>query len=163
MRHLARLVCVLVALLVVGSVVSACSGGTKGQIAAGDRTVYVAAIEPKGSTNVDKEAFPGASLPEGGGYALDEPDDTGTWVVETYRWLPSEITVVEGDRVTLEILGVNGSLHPSTIEGYDLTFDVKRGQITKVEFTADKPGIFRFICTAHQPSMTGTIVVLPAD
>jgi len=162
MYRLPWIVRVLVTLLVVSSLVAACSGQTKAGIAAGDRTIYVAAIEPKGSTNVDKEPFPAESLPEGGGYALDEPDDTGTWVVETYRWLPSEITVVEGDNVTLEILGVNGSSHPATIEGYDLTFEVLRGQITRVEFTADKPGIFRFTCTIHEPSMTGMIVVLPA-
>jgi hypothetical protein len=57
----------------------------------------MAAIEPKGSTNVEKEPFPVGNLPEGGGYGLEEPDEEGTWTVETYRWLPSEITVVEGD------------------------------------------------------------------
>lgn len=130
-------------------------------IEAADRTVYMAAIEPKGTTNVAKEAFPTQPLPAGGGYALKEPYAAGDWTVETYRWLPSTVTVAEGDRVTLEILGINGASHPTQIEGYNLDFEVKRGQLTTVKFTADDPGIFRFRCKVHQPAMTGTLVVLP--
>lgn len=143
-------------------VVAACAaqGGTN--LKAGERTIYMAAIEPKGSTSVAKEPFPAATLPAGGGYALDEPDADGNWVVETYRWLPGEITVVQGDKVTLEVLGVNGASHPTTIEGYDVSFEVKRGQLNRVTFTADKPGVFRIICALHQPSMTGQLVVLPS-
>jgi len=126
-----------------------------------NRTFYIAAIEPKGSTTVDKEPFPTAALPDGGGYVLKEPDGTGTWTVSTYRWLPSEITVMQGDTVTLEIVGVNGASHPATIEGYDISFEVKRGQRTTVTFTADKVGLFAIACSVHQPSMTGTLVVLP--
>jgi hypothetical protein len=153
----------LVGIVVLAASTSACASTNAGKLAPGERTVYVAAIEPKGSTSVEKEPFPAESLPPGGGYALNEPDDTGTWTVETYRWLPSEITVVEGDQVTLEILGVNGASHPSTLEGYDIPFEVARGKITKVSFTADKPGTFRFICSVHGPTMTGTLVVLPAN
>jgi len=145
-----------------GLLVSACSAPAA-KLAAGERTIYLAAIEPKGTTNVSKEPFPAQALPEGGGYGLDEPDADGNWVVETYRWLPGEITVAQGDRVTLEILGVNGDSHPSAIEGYDLTFEVKRGQLTTVAFVADKPGIFKIFCSVHQPSMTGQLVVLPSS
>ncbi len=144
-------------------VVGACGaqGGTG--LTAADRTIYLAAIEPKGTTSVDKEPFPAAALPAGGGYALDEPNAEGNWVVETYRWLPGQITVVQGDKVTLEVLGVNGSSHPTTIEGYDISFEVKRGQLNSVTFTADKVGIFRYICSLHEPSMTGQLIVLPAN
>lgn len=142
-------------------VASACSsGGTR--LEAGERTVYMAAIEPKGTTSVDKEPFPTAPLPAGDGYGLEEPDADGNWVAETYRWLPGEVTVVQGDRVTLEFFGVNGASHPATLEGYGIDFEVKRGQVTRVEFTADRAGIFRFVCKVHQPAMTGTLVVLPA-
>ncbi len=143
-------------------VVAACGaqGGTG--LTASDRTVYLAAIEPKGTTSVAKEPFPAATLPGGGGYRLEGPDADGNWMVETYRWLPGEITVVQGDKVTLEVLGINGASHPTTIEGYDISFEVKRGQLNSVTFTADKPGIFRIICSAHQPSMTGQLVVLPS-
>ena len=69
---------------------------------------------------------------------------------------------MQGDKVTLEVLGINGASHPTTIEGYDISFEVKRGQLNRVTFTADKPGVFRIICSAHQPAMTGQLVVLPS-
>lgn len=157
MKRPILLVAALVALG--GLALGACARGTG--LEAAERTIYMAAIEPKGTTTVAKEPFPTAALPAGGGYALAEPNERGEWTVETYRWLPGEVTVVQGDRVTLEILGVNGESHPTRIEGYGLEFVVKRGQVTTVPFTADKAGIFRVVCTVHQPTMTGTLVVLP--
>jgi plastocyanin len=150
-------------LAMIALVIAACTGTASAQLQPGERTIYLTAIEPKGSTHVDKEAFPGATLPPGGGYILKAPDDTGTWVVETYVWLPSQITVIEGDKVTLQVLGVNGAVHPSRIEGYDISFEAKRGQLTTVTFTADKPGVFKIICDAHQPTMTGSLIVLPKN
>ncbi len=126
------------------------------------RTVTMVAVEPKGGATVDKEPFPSAALPEGKGYALKRPDASGRWEVSTYRWEPSQIVVNQGDEVTLEILGVNGAEHPSTLDGYDINFTVKRGELTTVTFTADKAGVFRFQCGIHQPSMTGELIVLPA-
>ncbi len=154
---------VLAVIALLGLGLSACTSSAGARLQPGERTIYLAAIEPKGSTTVDKEPFPDTPLPAGAGYILKEPDDKGTWTVETYRWLPSEITVVQGDKVTLEILGINGASHPSRIEGYDLSFDVKRGQLTTVTFTADKPGVFRIVCDAHPPTMTGSLIVLPSS
>jgi hypothetical protein len=125
------------------------------------RTVYLAAIEPKGSTTVAEEPFPTTELPPGPGYALEAPDPEGKWTVETYRWLPSTIVVHQGDEVTLEILGVNGKEHPSVLEGYGLNFTVRRGHVTRVNFTADKVGIFTLMCNVHRPTMTAQFVVLP--
>lgn len=147
-------------LALLGLVLGACATAPD-SLEAGDRTIYMAAIEPKGTTNVEKEPFPSDALPPGGGYALEEPDDEGNWTVETYRWLPSEIVVAEGDNVTLEILGINGASHPSVIEGYDIEFDVRRGELTTVNFDADTPGVFRIHCEVHAPAMTGTLIVLP--
>ena len=125
------------------------------------RTFYMEAVEPKGSTSVDKEPFPDAPLPEGGGYALEEPDEEGSWEVETYTWSPKQIIVNEGDTVKLEILGVNGSRHEGSVEGYVDSFVVERGKITSLTFVAGTPGVFRIACATHQPSMTGELVVLP--
>ena len=36
-----------------------------------------------------------------------------------------------------------------------------RGQVVRVEFKADKPGVYPVVCTTHAPSMRGEIVVLP--
>lgn len=142
--------------------VTACAA-TPPTLESGERTIYMAAIEPKGTTNVADEPFPTDPLPPGDGYGLEEPNEDGDWTVETYRWLPSEIIVTQGDDVTLEIVGINGASHPSVIEGYDIEFDVKRGQATTVNFAADKAGVFRILCSTHAPAMTGHLVVLPSN
>ena len=56
---------------------------------------------------------------------------------------------------------MNGADHPGRIEGYEKTFNVKRGQLTTLSFRADKTGLFRILCDIHSPSMTGSLVVLP--
>jgi plastocyanin len=128
---------------------------------ASTRTIYMAAVEPKGGTTVDKETFPTAALPAGGGYVLKAPDSTGRWEVSTYQWQPSFIVVNEGEQVTLEIIGINGKEHVSTIPGFVPSFTVRRGQITRASFTANRAGIFPIVCVSHQPTMTGYLVVLP--
>jgi plastocyanin len=138
-------------------VVAAC--GTTAAPAATKRTIYMSAVEYKGGTEVAKEPFPAAAVPGSGGYILKKPVD-GRWETSTYRWEPGTIVVYQGDDVELQIWGVNGADHPGRIEGYDRSFNVKRGQLTTVSFTADKAGVFRILCDVHNPSMTGTLVVL---
>ncbi len=148
-------------LMMVSAVVLAGCAGQSAPVASAERTLYMAAVEPKGSTTVDKEPFPSAALPEGGGYGLIEPNADGTWTVETYRFDPSTLVVNQGDIVTLEIVGINGAEHPFVIEGYKVNGAIKRGQVTRVTFTADKAGIFRITCGKHLPTMTADLVVLP--
>jgi len=124
------------------------------------RTFYMEAVEPKGSATVDKEAFPDAALPDGGGYGLKKPDDTGKWEVETYTWAPDQLVVNQGDTVNLEIIGINGSKHEGSIEGYAESFVVERGKLTSLSFVAENSGVFKFVCKSHQPAMTGELVVL---
>jgi nitrous oxide reductase len=76
-------------------------------------------------------------------------------------FMPSQIIVNEGDEVTLEYIGINGAEHPGLIEGYDVEFTVKRGQVTLVSFAADKPGVFQILCPVHHPSMRGELIALP--
>lgn len=123
------------------------------------RTIKMAAYELKGGANVAEEPFPGAALPEPG-YELKAPNDEGRWEVEAYTWLPEQIVVNQGDQVTLEIIGVNGEEHNSLIENYVDEFVVRRGQITTLTFTADKPGVFKITCHNHSASMIGELVVL---
>lgn len=138
------------------------SGGGTGQSAAPTtRTIYWEVVEPKGTANIEKEPFPTDPLPTGGGYVLKEPDEEGNWVVEVYVWKDSQIVVNQGDTVNLEIVGVNGERHPSFIEEYVDEFVVERGKLTSLSFVADKPGVFKIICTVHQPTMTAELVVLP--
>ena len=125
------------------------------------RTFYMEALEPKGGTSLDKEAFPDAALPPGGGYALKAANEEGKWEVETYVWNPKQIIVNEGDTVQLEILGVNGASHEGSIEGHVPSFVVERGKITSLSFLAEIAGVYKIGCSTHQPSMTAELVVLP--
>jgi len=101
-----------------------------------DRVIIMTAVEYKGT------------------FGANESQPAGT-IVEAYRWDPSYILVNRGDRVTLKILGVNGASHPTTIDGYDLSFTVRRGQWTNVTFTASQAGLFEMVC--HVPEHTETM------
>ena len=132
----------------------------RGEAAGTPKVIYMSAVEHKGGTST--EPFPSATPPPGGGHLLNPPDATGRWETSTYRWEPGTIVVDKGDEVELWIWGVNGSQHPSTIEGYVPQFTVTRGNLTVVKFTADKEGIFRITCHAHPPPMEAQLVVLGA-
>lgn len=125
------------------------------------RKIVVTAVEPKGGVTVDKEPFPTTPLPEGGGYVLKKPDDKGRWEVAVYVFEPRQIFVDEGDEVTLEFVGINGANHPITIEAYGRAFELKRGHVNTVTFTADKPGRHSIICSAHLPTMVSELIVAP--
>ena len=137
-------------------------GLSSGGQAAEERVIYLAAIEPKGGTMVDKEPYPAGELPKGGGYVKKAPDQNGRWEVSVYQFSPATVVVRQGERVTLELIGINGAKHSVHIDKYlPDHFVVTRGQIARVGFTADAPGIFTIHCKEHEPSMTGTLVVLP--
>jgi plastocyanin len=144
-----------------GALVGACLVGASVPAGAAQRFFTIAAVEPKGGTTADKEAFPAAALPEGGGYVIKKPDQTGRWEVSAYVWQPSQIIVAEGDDVTLEFIGINGAEHPTTIVGYDKTLVLKRGHVIRIELKADKPGTFAIVCNHHKPSMVGELIVMP--
>lgn len=128
--------------------------------AAGSKRIFtIAAVEPKGSADVAKEPLPTAALPEGGGLELKKPGDDGRWQISAYLWSAPQLHVKVGDDVTLRFVGLNGSEHPTTMDGYDKSFTLKRGDVTDVSFTADKPGIFRIVCSKHQPTMVSELVV----
>ena len=126
-----------------------------------NRTFYINAVEPKGTANIAEEPFPNSTLPTGGGYVLEEPDEQGNWEISSYVFDPSLIVVYEGDQVTLNILGVNGGVHDVSVNGYVEQFELHRGELKSVTFTADKAGTIDFICSIHLPTMHGQIMVLP--
>ena len=130
--------------------------------AAEERVVYMALIEPKGGVTVDKEPYPTAELPKGGGYVKKAPDPSGRWEVSVYQFSPATIVVKQGDRVTLEMIGINGAKHTVHVDKYrpDHVL-VKRGEIARIQFTAETPGMFKIHCQEHEPSMEGLLVVLP--
>lgn len=128
---------------------------------AAERVIYMQAMEPKGTTSMSKEPYPGKTLPKGSGYIIKPPNKAGRWQVSTYIFNPTQVIVNKGDKVTLKIIGLNGAKHTVTIERYAKNpFVIKRGKLTEVSFVADKAGVFKIECAEHPPSMTGEIIVL---
>lgn len=130
---------------------------------AAKRSFTIAAVEPKGGADVEKEPFPTASLPKGEGLELKKPNADGRWQISAYLWSAQQIHVNKGDEVSLDFVGLNGSDHPTTIEGYDKAFTLKRGEVRNVSFVADKPGVFKIICSRHQPTMVSELIVHEKD
>jgi plastocyanin len=144
--------------LACGVIVAVASAG---QVFADKRHIVVTAVEPKGGANVEKEPFPATPLPEGGGFVMKKPNAEGRWEIAVYVFEPRQIFVDEGDEVTLEFVGINGAGHPVTIDAYGQTFELKRGHVHKVTFTADKPGRHSIVCSAHLPTMVSELIVAP--
>lgn len=174
-----------VALLLVAA---ACTS-SEGSVAAepGERTLYVQATELDARRGLDQDPFPQDTrdaFPDYFGPADDPFDSAGApgyylfmteeeeWRIGSYMFIPQEATVYEGDQVTMEILGVRGGHHGNILvdpdgervqgpDGNDIRFDVKRGELHQIEFTADKTGVYQLICVDHTPTMAMNIHVLP--
>jgi hypothetical protein len=143
-------------------------GGTGvAQEAEYDRFFSVLAVEYRAYREVERTPYPAHTheqhpgFDQGTGYRLDPPNEDDEWYVRAYAWSPSTLVVEEGDRVRLEFFGINGDHHPVEIEGYDLEFEVKRGEFTHVDFEADKAGLFLIKSIGRMPSMAAQFVVLP--
>lgn len=131
-----------------------------------DRVIVVTTSEPNVYRDADRTPYPDTldrfpDLFAMGGYRMEPPNEEGEWYARAYQWQPSTIVVNQGERVLLEFFGINGDEHPSEIEGYDIEFTVRRGEITQVPLEATEAGIFRFSSLLRLPTMVGQIVVLP--
>ncbi len=101
---------------------------------------------------------------------LNTPADTYTIVANTIEdggYVPSQITVVQGEHVQLRLTSGDVSHGLSQPDLGINVSDIYPGKYTTVDFTPTKPGTYRFICTEMcSPShflMHGEIVVIPAD
>lgn len=134
------------------------------------RDIYMTAVEWKGSASVSKEAYPGArSLPcngSGCGYESFAPGsdevegDMTKWAIETYRFDTSTVTACAGDRLTLNIFGVNSSHHDIVIPAFKQQFRIRRGVLSKVTFNVDRIGIYKILCITHPPAHQADLVVM---
>ena len=130
------------------------------------KTFYIATVHLDGITSVyptsdhPSEPYPNSTLPSGGGLVLKKIDDKGGWKVRQFMFAPSEITVYQGDQVTLNFVDVQGPEHMITVDGIAPEFDIHRGEMKTITFTADKVGTINFWCSMHEPNMRGQIVVL---
>ena len=104
-----------------------------------------------------------ALVPAPNGYA--SPTDRHIRVeASSFAYAPATIAVNPGDRVTLE-LAATDVVHGLYLDGYDLNLTADPGQTTRLTFTADRPGAFRFRCSvtcgALHPFMIGKLSVGP--
>jgi len=63
-----------------------------------------------------------------------------------YAFDPGDITVYEGQKITLNITAVDRK-HGFKLDGYDINVTLPQGEITTVTFVADKTGEFSFKCS----------------
>ena len=81
---------------------------------------------------------------------------------EVYAFLPSTLTVVEGDTVRFTFVNPEDDEHNFVLPGL---FVALPGQsVAEATWHAERAGVFTFVCTipAHMPAMYGQLVVLPA-
>jgi len=161
--------------VLVAFAVAAVSAGAAPALSTGDdataavkaRQIYMSAVEWKGSASVAKEAYPTAPLPGGGGYESCPPGsqecdlkgDTSKWAVETYRFDTALVAACAGERVTLNIFGVNAAEHHINVPAFNKNFVVKRGMLARTTFTVKKPGLYSILCITHQPSHRADLLV----
>jgi len=145
------------------SLVVTAGGEAKGAVKV--RQIYMSAVEWKGSASVAKEPYPTSALPAGGGYEKFAPGseemagDKTKWAVETYRFDTGLVAACAGERVVLNIFGVNAAEHQINIPAFRKSFVVKRGVLSRVAFTVKKPGLYPIICITHQPSHRADLLV----
>ena len=135
--------------------------------AVSQKTFYIATVHLDGITSIyatgdhPPEPYPTSTLPSGGGFVIKKIDDKGGWKVRQFMFAPSQIVVNQGDQVTLNFVDVQGPEHMITVDGIAAEFDIHRGEMKTITFTANKVGTIDFWCSMHEPNMRGEIIVLP--
>jgi nitrosocyanin len=78
-------------------------------------------------------------------------------------WTPSFFAVKKGDKVKITLVNLASGVHAFAIDGYPVNVQVNNAEKDRtkvVEFTADKPGIFRIYCSMHAGHVGGQLLVL---
>jgi len=79
---------------------------------------------------------------------------------EVYEFMPSTITVSEGDTLRLTFINPEDDAHSFVMDG--LSVSIPGQSETHATYVAARPGIYDFVCAipAHLPMMRGQLVVL---
>jgi len=142
------------------------------QAGATTHTIFMTAVEVKGSTTTDKLAAPAVNPQDlSKGYEFKAPGeadkkDPKKWEVTSYLFAPGFVTVRQGDTVKLTAFVVNGTEHVVKLNDPDGREVVpqktwNRGRQYEMSFVAEKPGPYQMMCSNHAPSMLATFLVLP--
>jgi plastocyanin len=78
-------------------------------------------------------------------------------------YTPSILAASEGDTVDIHFYNLDPSdRHTFTMAApYNINKDVGPLENTTVAFKAGDPGVYRFYCTYHQPTMSGQLIIHP--
>ena len=85
-----------------------------------------------------------------------------TVVAKKYAFVPAEIKVKQNDIVKLTLTSKDVA-HGLAIKEYGINLSVKKGEVKKIEFLADKKGTFTFRCSVFcglgHSKMQGKLIV----
>lgn len=94
--------------------------------------------------------------------AAQAPPQVIQLVAQRFRFTPGEFQVKAGVPVVLEITSLD-FVHGLNIPDLKLRADLPPGTVTRLRFTADKPGIYDFLCDNfcgdHHEEMNGRMRV----
>ena len=80
------------------------------------------------------------------------------------QFTPSTLVVNQGDTVIIHFYNTEDTPehHNFVMTGvYSVNVDLGAGEHQDITFTASHAGVFIFLCTFHQPTMRGQLIVLP--
>jgi uncharacterized cupredoxin-like copper-binding protein len=82
---------------------------------------------------------------------------------EVYAFVPSSLTVVEGDTIHFTFINPEDDAHDFVLPG--LSVPIPGQSLTHATYVARSPGLFTFVCSVpgHLPAMYGQLVVLPSS
>ena len=85
-----------------------------------------------------------------------------TLTAQSFEFIPSTVTVKEGETVRLKIKSIDVT-HGFSIPEFNVNSTLKAGEETVVEFVASKKGTFTFFCSVYcgygHADMQGTLLV----
>ncbi len=76
---------------------------------------------------------------------------------------PDRMTVNRGDTLEIHYINIEDTpeKHSFTMDApYSTNYIVDQGKNVTITFKADLPGVFRYYCIFHQPTMTGYLTIL---
>src|SRR5258708_30157147 len=137
-------------------------------------SMYVSAVEFKGSTTNDKLGPPRvdpSKMSRGYTYTAPgkaDPSAPQRWEVASYQFSPAFASAQQDDSIMLSVFVVNGDHHDVQLVDPDGEPIIDKatwyqGREYTSFFQVRKLGIYRLQCATHAPSMTATILVLPRE
>ena len=82
------------------------------------------------------------------------------------QFTPSTLVVNLGDKVVIHFYNTEDTPehHNLVMTGaYSVNVDLGQGEHQDITLTANQAGVFPFLCTFHQPTMRGQLIVLPTS